>query len=235
MARSTASTALWVPGPVPTSSCAGGLNSDQVDQSTQPKPKEQGVILVTEHNAEVNAGFAVLRGSNHAPPLLEDWQSIPLGSGDSQDLAIRKYKQKLVSDYWKLVSTMVSHGRDDRDMTPSECQAWIQTGLALTPLCGHVMNTSLWNGPWPGHWWENGLHVQSSCPPKENGQDRDTPRISYLRMISGPSLCSRGPELVLNKDLFPRCLPSQGTPHYWSFLEMACFKRSELSMANVDR
>eukprot|EP00434_Breviolum_minutum_P045124 symbB.v1.2.040389.t1/scaffold7189.1/size25065/2 len=91
----------------------GGLNLDQVDQSTQPKPKEQGVILVTEHNAEVNAGFAVLRGSNHAPPLLEeDWQSIPLGSGDSQDLAIRKYKQKLVSDYWKLVSTMVSHGRD---------------------------------------------------------------------------------------------------------------------------
>ena len=59
-----------------------------MDQSTQPKPKEQGVILVTEHNAEVNAGFAVLRGSNHAPPLLEeDWQSIPLGSGESQDIA----------------------------------------------------------------------------------------------------------------------------------------------------
>ena len=93
------------------------------------------MILVTEHNGEVNAGFAGLRGSNHAPPLLEeDWQSIPLGPGDSQDLAIRKYKQKLVSDYWKLVSTMVLHGRDDRDMTPSECQAWIQTGLALTAL-----------------------------------------------------------------------------------------------------
>ena len=28
-------------------------------------------------------------------------------------------------------------------------------------------------------------------------------------MISGPSPCLRGPELVLNKDLFPRCLPSQ--------------------------
>ena len=47
------------------------------------------MILVTEHNAEVNAGFVVLRGSNHAPPLLEaDWQSIPLGPGDMQDLAI---------------------------------------------------------------------------------------------------------------------------------------------------
>ena len=47
------------PGPVLTSSWAGGLNSDQVDQMTMPDPKPQGVILVTEHNAEVNAGFAV--------------------------------------------------------------------------------------------------------------------------------------------------------------------------------
>ena len=214
------------PGPVPTSSWAGGLNSEQVDQSTQPKPKEQGVILVTEHNAEVNAGFAVLRGSNHAPPLLEeDWQSIPLGSGESQDLAIRKYKQKLVSDYWELVSTMVSHGRDDRDMTPSECQAWIQTGLALTPFCGHVMNASLeWAVAWSllGEWTTRTIFL----PPKENGQDRDTPRISYHRMISGPSPCSRALELVLNKDHFLRCLPSLGTPHYWSFLETACFKRN---------
>ena len=49
-----------LPGPVPTSSWAGSLNSDQVDQTALPKPKPQGVILVTEHNAEVNAGFAVL-------------------------------------------------------------------------------------------------------------------------------------------------------------------------------
>ena len=104
-------------------------------------------------------GFTVLRGSNHAPPLLEeDWQSIPLGSGDSKDLVIRKYQQKLVSAYWNLVSTMVSHGRDDRDMSPSECQAWIQTGLALTPFCGHVMNSSLeWAVAWSlvGEWTKN--------------------------------------------------------------------------------
>ena len=61
------------------------------------------MILVTEHNAEVNAGFVVLRGSNHAPPLLEaDWQSIPLGPGDMQDRAIGKYRQVLVSAYWQL-------------------------------------------------------------------------------------------------------------------------------------
>ena len=75
-----------------TSSWAGGLNSDQVDQTTLPEPKPQGVILVTEHNAEVNAGFAVLRGSNHAPPLLEeDWQRIPLNSGESHEPVIREY------------------------------------------------------------------------------------------------------------------------------------------------
>ena len=180
MARSTASTALWVPGSGSNQQLCWGLNLDQVDQSTLPKPKEQGVILVTEHNAEVNAGFAVLRGSNHAPPLLEeDWQSIPLGPGDSQDRAIRKYKQKLVSDYWKLVSTMVSHGRDDRDMTPSECQAWIQTGLALTPFCGHVVNTSLeWAVAWSlvGEWTTRTIFL----PPKGEWPRQGTPKESPI-------------------------------------------------------
>ena len=53
------------PGPVPTSSWAGGLNVDQVDQTALTDREPEGVILVTEHNAEVNAGFTVLRGSKH--------------------------------------------------------------------------------------------------------------------------------------------------------------------------
>ena len=36
---------------------AGGVNPDQLDQTAQPDRKPQGVILVTEHNAEVNAGL----------------------------------------------------------------------------------------------------------------------------------------------------------------------------------
>ena len=74
------------------------------------------------------------------------------------------------------------------------------------------------------------LHVQFSCLPKENGQGKDIRRIFSLRMINGQSPCSRGLELVLNKAHFPHCLPSLGKPHSWSFLEMACFKHSELSM-----
>jgi len=45
------------------------MNLDPLGQARDPLiPKKQGVILVTERNAEVNAGFVVLRGSDHAPP-----------------------------------------------------------------------------------------------------------------------------------------------------------------------
>ena len=60
---------------------------------------------------------------------------------------------------------MTSHGRDDRDMTPEECRAWIQTGLALTPFCGYIMNTSLeWAVAWSlvGEWTTRTLFL----PPK---------------------------------------------------------------------
>ena len=209
------------PGPVPTTSWAGGLNSDQVDQTTLPKPKPQGVILVTEHNAEVNAGFAVLRGSNHAPPLLEeDWQRIPLNSGESQEPVIREYRKKLVAEYWKLVSTMVSNGRDDRDMTPSECQAWIQTGLALTPFCGHAMDTSLdWAVAWSlvGEWttrtiflppkgeWARQGHPKNLLPPYDQ---RSVPMLTWARACfeqgSLPSL------LALPGDASLLVLPGDG-------------------------
>ena len=80
-----------------TISCAGEMNLDSLGQADGPlSPIEQGVILVTEHNAELNAGFVVLLGSNHAPPLLEDdWQNIPLGQGDKQEQAFANYQQAL--------------------------------------------------------------------------------------------------------------------------------------------
>ena len=119
------------PGPAPTSSWAGGLNSDQVDQTALTDRKPQGVTLVTEHNTEVNAGFAVLPGSNHSPPLREeDWRRIPPNGGVSHEPVLHEYIERVVAAYWEVVSTMVSNGRDDRDMTPAECQA---------PFCGHRM------------------------------------------------------------------------------------------------
>ena len=93
----------------------------------------------------------------------DDWQSIPLGPGDMQEQAIVKYQQVLVSAYWQLVSQMISHRRDDREMTNGECQAWIQTGLALTPFCGHIMSTSLeWAVAWSlvGEWTTRTIFLQ---------------------------------------------------------------------------
>ena len=70
-------------------------------------------------------------GAHHTPPLREeDWQRIPLNGGKSQEPFLRECIERVVAAYWEVVSTMVSNGRDDRDMTPAECQAWIQTGLA---------------------------------------------------------------------------------------------------------
>ena len=209
------------PGPVPTSSWAGGVNSDQVDQMALPDRKPQGVILVTEHNAEVNAGFAVLRGSNHAPPLREeDWQRIPLKVGESHEPVLREYREKLVATYWEVVSTMVSNGRDDRDMTPAECQAWIQTGLALAPFCGHMMDTSLdWAVAWSliGEWttrtiflppkgeWPRQGHPKNLLPPYEQ---RSVPMLTWARACfeqgSLPSL------LALPGDASLLVLPGDG-------------------------
>ena len=127
-----------------------------------------------------------------------------------------------MAEYWKLVSTMVSNGRDDRNMTPSECQAWIQTGLALTPFCGHVMNTSLeWAVAWSlvGEWTTRTIFL----PPKGEWPRQGHPKNLLPPYDQRP--CSRGRELVLSKDLFPRSLPFLGMPHYWSFLEMACSKQ----------
>ena len=54
-----------IAGEATTSSCAGEMNLDPPGQVRDPLiPKKQGVVLVTEHNAEVNAGFVVLRGSH---------------------------------------------------------------------------------------------------------------------------------------------------------------------------
>ena len=55
----------------------------------------------------------------------------------------------------------------------------------MSRTCPAMQEKKLWNGPWPGDWWEKGLHVQSSCPPGEWPR-QGHPRTSYLRMIPQP-------------------------------------------------
>ena len=115
---------------------------------------------------------------------------------------------------------MVSNGRDDRDMTPSECQAWIQTGLALTPFCGHAMDTSLdWAVAWSliGEWttrtiflppkgeWPRQGHPKNLLPPYDQ---RSVPMLTWARACfeqgSLPSL------LALPGDASLLVLPGDG-------------------------
>ena len=115
---------------------------------------------------------------------------------------------------------MVSNGRDDRDMTPAECQAWIQTGLALAPFCGHMMDTSLdWAVAWSliGEWttrtiflppngeWPRQGHPKNLLPPYEQ---RSVPMLTWARACfeqgSLPSL------LALPGDASLLVLPGDG-------------------------
>ena len=95
------------------------MNLNSPDRTHIPlSPIEQEMILVTKHNAELNAGFVVLLGFNHALSLSEeDWQNIPFGQGNTQEQAIATYEQVLVSAYWQLATQMTSHRRNDRNMT----------------------------------------------------------------------------------------------------------------------
>ena len=53
--------------------CTGdpGQDPSLADCGNVPEP-DQGFLLVTEHNAEINAGFSVVFGSNHAPVITKD-------------------------------------------------------------------------------------------------------------------------------------------------------------------
>lgn len=89
----------------------------------------------------------MLFGSDHEPVITSsDLRSIPLKKGSARTQAIKNLQMKLVTEYWQTVDAM-------DEMTGT--QVWIQTGLALTPFCGHVMNSSLdWGVAWSliGEW-----------------------------------------------------------------------------------
>lgn len=116
----------------------------------------QGVLLVTEHKAEVNAGFIVLFGSSHtAIVTVDDWKRLPPNEGEARRQALRVLRDKLVDAYWERVQVMIANGRTQNDMSQEECQAWVQTGLALAPFCGYPCDTTLdWAIIWSlvGEW-----------------------------------------------------------------------------------
>ena len=117
----------------------------------------QGILLVTEHNAEINAGFIVAFASSHAPPVEEDrWRLISDTPHPLQSLTmVQQEAERLEQLYWAHVMEFLGSRRPVNDMNAQECAAWVQSGLALAPFAGWVTKrTCDWTIAWSliGEW-----------------------------------------------------------------------------------
>ena len=117
----------------------------------------QGVLLVTEHNAEINAGFIVAFASCHTAPVQEDrWRTISDGCLAPQaPLVLKQEAERLEHLYWDYVGDFLETRRPVDEMDAKECATWVQSGLALAPFAGCVTKyTCDWAIAWSliGEW-----------------------------------------------------------------------------------
>ena len=106
----------------------------------------QGVLLVTEHNAEVNAGFIVAFASSHKSAVTEDrWRRISGVIGSAQEAEVLQHEaDRLTHLYWNYVHDFLATRRPLEEIDSAECAAWVQTGLALTPFAGLCCSAYMW-------------------------------------------------------------------------------------------
>ena len=117
----------------------------------------QGVLLVTEHNAEVNAGFIVAFASSHSSAVPEiRWRKILQAMEMDMDTDVLRHEAGRLADlYWEYTNEFLATRRPMNEIDSVECAAWIQTGLALTPFAGCVVkHTCDWTIAWSliGEW-----------------------------------------------------------------------------------
>ena len=100
---------------------------------------------VTEPQSELNAGFVGLFASKH--PALFDWDQ---WNDDTKYLNERDFAERcsqtadtLTSAYWTLVSQYLCRRLTSHELSLEASKAWIQTGLALSPLFGTVAQHSI--------------------------------------------------------------------------------------------
>ena len=88
----------------------------------------QGVILVTEPHAELNAGFVGLFASSH--PAIFNWHQWNTESNNliESELEARcaKAADLLTESYWKLVSQYLCRRLSPQELSPDACKAWLQ-------------------------------------------------------------------------------------------------------------
>ena len=151
-----------------TTSSSKGQSASASDESV-PKASElshdqwkhqtigQGILLVTEQNAEVNAGFIVAFASSHTSVISEQrWRDLlrALDQGVNTDLLPREAAQ-IAERYWQYIGEFLSTRRPLEEIDSTESAVWIQTGLALTPFAGCVIqHTCDWTLAWSliGEW-----------------------------------------------------------------------------------
>ena len=99
----------------------------------------QGVLLVTEHNAEINAGFIVAFASSHKTSVQEDrWRCISDACLSQNRVVVQDEANRLANLYWEYVGDFLDTRRPFRDIGANECAAWVQSGLALALFAGCV-------------------------------------------------------------------------------------------------
>ena len=138
---------------------------------------------MTEHNAEINAGFIVAFASSHNTAVSEDqWRIISDACRPPQYLGLLQEESNRLADlYWDYVSDFPDSRRSPKDMDSEECAAWVQSGLALTPFAGCVTKyTCDWTIAWSliGEW----ASKEISCHRLESGLAMDTPR-TYWKIL----------------------------------------------------
>ena len=102
----------------------------------------QGILLVTEHNAEINAGFIVVFGSRHAVPLDDArWNLLSSGAKDvSPESLLQTEADRLEQLYWAKVKDLLDTRTSVATMFDNESAACAQSGL--DPICG-LLHTDL--------------------------------------------------------------------------------------------
>ncbi len=140
----------------------------------------QGVLLVTEHNAEINAGFIVAFASCRKTAVPEDrWRRISDACRSPQNLVlIQDEANRLANLYWDYVRDFLDTRRSLNEIGSTECAAWVQSGLALAPFAGCVTKyTCDWTIAWSliGEWASKEIFLPPSGEWPRNGHSRNLP------------------------------------------------------------
>ena len=129
---------------------------------------------MTEHNAEVNAGFIVAFASSHRSAVAENrWRQISDTSGTAQGADV--LKQEADRSTGSMSMTFWPHV-DLEEIDSVECAAWVQTGLALTPFAGCVAKyTCDWTVAWSliGEWTSQEVFLPPADEWPRHGHSRN--------------------------------------------------------------